>query len=73
MAANEGNEVVILCAWGYGTFKNPIEIVSRRNDVIYLSFNQEMSGYSVWAEFDRSFDQRNNIYKMINRVSSIYL
>ena len=29
VAAKEGNEVVILGAWGCGAFRNPIEIVSR--------------------------------------------
>ena len=29
VASMEGNEVVILGAWGCGAFKNPIEIVAR--------------------------------------------
>ena len=29
VAAKEGNEVIILGAWGCGAFKNPIEIVAR--------------------------------------------
>lgn len=27
------------------------------NDVVYLCYNQKVNGYSVWVEFDRSFDQ----------------
>jgi uncharacterized protein (TIGR02452 family) len=29
VAAKEGNEVIILGAWGCGAFKNPIEIVAK--------------------------------------------
>ena len=29
VAAKEGNEVVVLGAWGCGAFKNPVEIVAR--------------------------------------------
>ncbi len=66
VAAKEGNEVVILGAWGCGAFKNPVNIVSRifveqlRNydfEIVEfaLATNQDVSNsvFSRWLQQTR--------------------
>ena len=47
VAAKEGNEVVILGAWGCGAFKNPIEIVSRIFVELVKNYNFEIVEFAL--------------------------
>ena len=47
VAAMEGNEVVILGAWGCGAFRNPIEIVSRIFVELVKNYNFETVEFAL--------------------------
>ncbi|MBR4387837.1 MAG: TIGR02452 family protein [Prevotella sp.] len=47
VAAKEGNEVVILGAWGCGAFKNPVEIVSRIFVNLVKNYNFEIVEFAL--------------------------
>ncbi len=47
VAASEGNEVVILGAWGCGAFKNPIEIVARTFVELVRNYDFEVVEFAL--------------------------
>ena len=47
VAAKEGNDVVILGAWGCGAFKNPIEIVARVFVELLRNYNFEIVEFAL--------------------------
>lgn len=64
VAAKEGNEVIILGAWGCGAFRNPVEIVAR-------TFVEQLRNYSfkvvefALATTDESLGE-NPFFKILN-------
>ena len=47
VAAKEGNEVVILGAWGCGAFKNPVEVVARIFVELLKNYNFEIVEFAL--------------------------
>ena len=47
VAAKEGNEVVILGAWGCGAFKNPVELVARIFVELLKYYNFEIVEFAL--------------------------
>ena len=54
VAAKEGNEVVILGAWGCGAFKNPIEIVAKVFVELVRNYNFETVEFALATRYDVS-------------------